>query len=430
MGRFATRLTVRTRREERGMALIEVVASAALLAIIALALFGSLDVASSTSGDNKHRGIAASLAQDDQERMRGLEVRTLVQRSPEVRDVKLGNVTYKVESRAVEVSHGGSGGCTEDAGGIDYLKITSIVTWPGMRVNPVQADSLMAPRPGSFGPDEGGLAVALLNRDGGPLQGIDVSLSGAVNKSDTTDENGCAFFTYIPTGDYTLSFSSSGFVTPSGVQDVSEVVSVPKGAVGNESMQYDRAARLTVNIITKRADGTPVADPAASIAVEHPNVPAGLIPFAPTAATPDQVDTGPTLFPFASPYTVYAGSCVDANPSKRPVTPPDIPASVQLDPGGSGTATVIEPEIRLVVDKADGSDAAGANVRFDDITCGGAPVTGQTDAQGLLSVGLPYGDYNVCVQDSGEHASLAVANDREAGVDPPPVTLSTSVPAC
>ena len=60
-------------RGESGWALVETLVSAVLLIVVALAIATSLDAASRASGENKERSVAASLAERDQERMRGMD---------------------------------------------------------------------------------------------------------------------------------------------------------------------------------------------------------------------------------------------------------------------------------------------------------------------------------------------------------------------
>ena len=62
----------RTLRSESGFALIEVIVAAAVLAIVALAVLSGIDAASSTSAREKARAVAASLAEQDQERLRAM----------------------------------------------------------------------------------------------------------------------------------------------------------------------------------------------------------------------------------------------------------------------------------------------------------------------------------------------------------------------
>src|SRR5262245_33024664 len=55
---------------ERGSLLIEVMAGAMLVALIAMAVLAGFDGAFATSGKNKARSVAATLAEQDIERMR------------------------------------------------------------------------------------------------------------------------------------------------------------------------------------------------------------------------------------------------------------------------------------------------------------------------------------------------------------------------
>jgi hypothetical protein len=412
MGRYAASLLhtlcSRLHGEERGMALIEVVVSSALVVTLAVGLLTGFDVAGNTSGTNKARAVAASIAQDDQERMRGLEVRTLMLNPPTTRTVKAGAVTYTVESSAELVTDSVDEGCTTGSGGIDYLKIHSEVTWPGMRIDPVVADSLMAPRPGSFGPDEGGLSIQIVDRNGDPKPGVGVALSGAGSYNDTTDDNGCAFFTYIPVGDYNVGFSQVGQVTPAGVTNVVDPVSVPEGAVSNKVYQYDQAARLTANITT-RLLGVDLVDRSTQLVVAHSGIPAPGARFF-TSAPASSISTGWTLFPFTSPYTVYTGRCVNANPDRFGQTTAPGLTLATVGPGGDGTVTVREPALDLVVrwdaPDPDGSGpqpnppavaATGAAVTFSDLICAGPAITDTITANGRVAFpGLPYGRYNIC----------------------------------
>jgi hypothetical protein len=402
MGRRATTLLhtlcSRLERDERGMALMEVVVSAAVLALLAVGLLTGFDVAGATSGTNKARAVAASIAQDDSERMRGLEVRTLILRGPETRTVKAGEVTYTVKSTAEIITDSVNQGCTTGSGGIDYLKLHSEVTWPGMRIDPVEADSLMAPKPGSFGAGEGGLSVQVIDRNGAPITGLNVSIAGPGNFSDSTDVNGCAFFTYIPAGDYHVSFSQPGKVTPAGVSNVNDPVGVPEGAVSNKVISYDTAAAVTATFVTRDAAGTVVADRGTAFAAAHSGIPAPGALFITSPSPVASIATAYTLFPFGSPYSLYAGSCPNARPQLFDTTPPQ--QDVQLGPGGSGTANTLEPALDVQV-RYSSADVTGASVRFYNNSCGtvepsstSAPYT--TTAGRVPWPGMPYGDYEIC----------------------------------
>src|ERR1700748_159744 len=64
-------------RSESGFALLEAVVSAAVLAMVALAVLAGIDGASASSGREKARNVAATLAESDQERLRATPVAAL-----------------------------------------------------------------------------------------------------------------------------------------------------------------------------------------------------------------------------------------------------------------------------------------------------------------------------------------------------------------
>jgi len=174
-------------RDESGMGLIEVMVSAVLTVVIALAIFSSLDNASATSGLNRSRAIAAGLAQQDLERMRSLKVAQLSGLSATAPAVVDG-VTYQVSSSSEWVSDASGApaeGCSAADGRADYLKITSSVTWPVMQGrNPVSVSSLVAPPNGSFGPTQGSLLVRINDRNGAGSPSLAVNVSGPSTSAD------------------------------------------------------------------------------------------------------------------------------------------------------------------------------------------------------------------------------------------------------
>lgn len=374
--------------------MIEALVGALLLSILAVGLLSGFDFASRSSGTNKARAVAASIAQDDQERMRGLEVRTLLLRGPEMRTVKAGAGTYSVKSTAEAMTDSIEEGCTAGSTGVDYLKLHSEVTWHGMTTTPVTSDSLMAPRVGSYGPNEGGMSVQLIDRDADPLEGIGVTLGGATSFNDTTDENGCAFFAYIPAADYTIKFSVNGYVTPGGVQDVAEPVSVPVGAVGNKIISYDQAGDLKVTVQTK-LKGVLQADVGTSLVAAHPNIPAPGAQFFHVGTPAAQIDTGYRLFPFPSPYSAFAGDdCMDSDPGGFSGAAP----TATIDRAATTSVNILEPAINVVV-KSNGVKQPNALVRFYGVSCAGTWPDEFTNAEGRLAFpGKPFGDYDVCAQ--------------------------------
>src|SRR5262245_6913619 len=117
-------------RNQDGFALIEVVVSAAVLAVLALAVLSGIDGATASTARERARAVAASLAEQDQERMRGFrfdELATVAQQPDQVID----GVTYSIKSEATWVVDNGNVSPTCGTSGAkqsEYLRIVSTVT--------------------------------------------------------------------------------------------------------------------------------------------------------------------------------------------------------------------------------------------------------------------------------------------------------------
>ena len=88
-------------RHQAGFALIEVIVSAAVLAIVALAVFSGIDGATASTARERARAVAASLAEQDQERLRSYrfdELTKLVGAAGIDRKLNVDGVNYNVNS--------------------------------------------------------------------------------------------------------------------------------------------------------------------------------------------------------------------------------------------------------------------------------------------------------------------------------------------
>src|SRR5256885_10015729 len=152
---------VRLRHDDSGFSLMEVLVSALLVALVATFVMTSFSTASHSSGRSKARGTAASLAQQDQERLRAMSVTNLssVNSSRTVNvcgDTSGGCIPYTVASRADWVAdNSGASTCAVSAARAYNVQITSTVTWPGMTVNPLVTNSLVAAPPNTAGGPQG-----------------------------------------------------------------------------------------------------------------------------------------------------------------------------------------------------------------------------------------------------------------------------------
>ena len=165
MGTPPAQGALRTLKSEAGVTLIEMVISATILVIIALAVMATLDTASSSTAANRGRTVASALAEQDQERMRGMSAVELSNYHPDPATTNVGRAEYTVDSTLGVGARldGGAETCTANTKQADYMQITSTVTSNvvGKRIKPVSIRSLVAPRVGSFGANQGTLAVSI-----------------------------------------------------------------------------------------------------------------------------------------------------------------------------------------------------------------------------------------------------------------------------
>src|SRR5918992_1657314 len=141
-------------RSQEGFALMEVVVSSAVLIIVALGVLAAQDAISGTAGANKARTVAATLAEEDQERLRGMKTIS-ISGYRETRTVPVSGVNYTVVSKAewIRDATGETISCTSEQGQVNYLRITSTVSSliTGAAVKPVVLNSLVAPPAGTSG---------------------------------------------------------------------------------------------------------------------------------------------------------------------------------------------------------------------------------------------------------------------------------------
>lgn len=426
---------------------MEVVVSAAILVVVVLGALAALDAVTTTAGANKARTVAATLAEEDQERLRGIRTVSLSGLS-ETRTVDAGGVPYTIASKAewVRDATGETVSCTSSEGQVSYLRITSTVTSPatGAAVKPVVLSSIVAPPAGSSG-TQGTLAVQVRNAADLPVMNLPVQLTGAASPREPTNEAGCAVFPLLPAGDYAVSLAAGGWVDKAGQGNpVREGVGVTAGDVSTVALAYDRAASVNVEVETLRPGATaPVPDRATSVLIANTGVPPSgfLRASAPSPGT-SAFAVG-NLFPFPDGYTVFAGSCPGADPSKYVDGYFDAhPGRVAVAPGmPAGTVTVREPAVNIHVRRGGNdfehgvdwdSPQSGAKVYSTAEGCTETFDVGRLAPGGALpDPGLPFGEYSVCaeeVQDRRHAMVTGIRNEDPAGTPVHELFIETSGP--
>jgi Tfp pilus assembly protein PilV len=394
----------RMRRDEAGFALIEVLISALLLSIVAAGVFTAFDASTRATARERLRARANDLAEQDLERTRSLRIGDLSTLN-QTRTVTLDGTNFTVVSRSQFLTETATTStCASGTGSRDYLQLTSTVTWPNMGPDPaVTASTIVSPPSGSLVPNAGSLLVSVDNSQGNGISGVTLTGSGAGSFTGTTGPTGCVLWRNLPAGTYSMiaSGAASGMVDPNGVPPASQTVSVVDQGTNTVTLVYDRPGAINNVTFQTRAYNTNalVGSSADSLIVFNSGM--NVAKLVGTPGVPLSSYSVSNLFPFSSPYSVYAGTCNQNNPGSGPAL-----ANVTVPPGGgaSPAGPIQLPALQLTVHSGDtallpGSPVSGARVTVKDLGCGNLVRTFTTNSSGQLpNPGLPYGTYEVCAQ--------------------------------
>lgn len=400
---------------EGGFVLIEVLVSALILAIAASGVLALLQATTKSAGTQRDGAKAYAIAQEDQARLRAMRLNNL-DGLQQVTHPKLDGTTLTVESSAVFVNNNNSGvSCTGSADDIkaDYVQITSKVTWPGIGSRPpTVVRSVFSPANGSVNPDNGALAVSVLNSAGGGLSGVGISLSGPGNAVRTSDEKGCAIFGDIPKGNYTMTPTAPGLVAENGKPPTTKTIGVTAGSTKPLELRYDLPGSFAAPFVYRVASSTEFKPSSqSSIMVFNQGLETAKL-FSSVGGIPAPTVEAKELFPFTSPYAVYAGSCTSNNPN--PKSEPSAPGAAAVTPitvprGAAVPAPVPSiqvPALNLTV-KTGSTPIVGAKVKVTG-TCSferNYTTIERTIVKGAEKIvekgvledpGLPWGTYEVC----------------------------------
>ncbi|HEX7297693.1 MAG TPA: hypothetical protein VF257_01720 [Solirubrobacteraceae bacterium] len=416
---------------EAGFALIETIASAILLIVVALAVLSSLDAATKTAGANKGRTVAAALAEQDQERMRGMAI-TQLSNFHGQQTITVSGADYTVDSRAdwINDSAGTTQSCSAANAQADYIRITSTVTSGivGQATKPVVVQGLVSVPVGSFGTDQGTLTIKVLDRANQPVRNMGVTVSGPRSLNDLTNDLGCAVFGFIPVGSYTAQVNTPGWVDTTGQQLSTQDATVSAGTVTTKPMTYDRAASIHATFVDSSNAPVPTAG-ATKLRLTNGAVVTGFPDTDIAAGQSTAAKTG--LFPFTAAYYVYPGSCDKANPAMYS----DPVANKVLDPAEDWSPQLRLPTIQVTVRDA-GAPVANATVKIRGTAAAGCTgdqvLNATTSASGVASVPMPYGTYDVCAASGGKsgQATSPVANTTALGGPPATVDIAAAGPSC
>jgi Tfp pilus assembly protein PilV len=351
---------------QAGFSIIEVVIGAVLVASIAGATATALVSTSAVSGDQRRRSQADEIAQQDQERLRGMSIKQLSGLN-QVRTVGPydGN-SYIVTSTGKFMSSTGAGSCTTSGNGAAaFVRTTSSVTWADNKRPPVVQESVITPSVG------GTLITNVVDQDGAPLSGVTVSATGPENETASTDSDGCTIMAALSQGDYSVTVSRSGYVDPDGNQ-AGSIPARPAPVSGTGTtfpnpnpFKLGQPGGISANFKTVIGATTYTGQKAASLSwanggMSTPGYQTNTLPasgspskIVPNAQVNSWVSGQPfNLFPFnngtpgvyTNNYTVWAGPCDAAKPPSNQsfATVPPTGWAI-LNDGG----TPVAPRIRM-----------------------------------------------------------------------------------
>jgi type II secretory pathway pseudopilin PulG len=413
---------------DHGFALIETLVSAVMLAVVSLAVLSGIDGASGSAARERSRSVAASLAEQDQERMRAMSASQLTDYAPGARTVRVDQIDYEVVSRSewIRDDTGGTTSCTNNSAQVDYLRISTEVrsNVVGTNIEPVSMASLVAPPVSNA---RGTLGVQVNDRNNVGIAGktVQAKAAGGGTFTEQTNELGCAIFSRIPVDHYVLSLTETGGVDPFGNPDASTGADVLNGTVQLVTIKYDGAATVNWSVRTNDPYSGAAITPSHVTKVSAVNGEERdlLRQFTASPAT--------SLFPFLMPYSFFTGGCAHSNPATA-IVPADPDyfetniGAVATEPNQLHAVEIYQPPLAVRVRY---STTAGTYVgnglatnnwvgataiatlrpdATDDTPCRESytlmATTRPDGSKGYLShtspgydPGLPYGVYDVCV---------------------------------
>ncbi|HUA50089.1 MAG TPA: prepilin-type N-terminal cleavage/methylation domain-containing protein, partial [Solirubrobacteraceae bacterium] len=371
-------------RSQRGFTLIEVMISALLVTLIAGAVAGALIGNADFSSDQHRRSEAQDLAQQDQERLKGLSSEQLDNLN-QTYSATLDNTKFTVTSQAWYLNGTNGQACTAQGGAnATYFKTISTVTWADPATGATQTlasdESVISP------PAGGGILTEVHDQTTQPLSGVSVGASGSglPSYAGTTDANGCTIFSAIESGTYTVSESDTGYVDPNGnASPLSTTANVSStglawpqngnpvemglggGATGNFSISGATCSTCTgyadgLSWFSSGGAGIPMANYR-----DNPQSTTSSI----STITKSGTSSIDGLFPFVSSlnpvtytnnYQVWAGTCLQEEP----------PAGIDMvtvSPGTTSTPSILEPQLDLTTTYKASSGASAGYVAPSDV---------------------------------------------------------------
>jgi Tfp pilus assembly protein PilV len=462
---------LRGRDGEAGDTLIEVMASALMLAVIVVATFNGMSAANKATATERARSQANAIAQQDEDQLRSEPINNLTHLE-KTREVTETGATYEKSSgyhgtvftlttRAEAQEEGGTSSCTSSAASpsANYIKTTSEVTWhaahPGEKV--VETD-IISPPPGTT------LIARVVNRAAEPVNEASVTASGPLpSEASLTREtagNGCALLDLESGGTYKVNVKREHYVDENWYSNSAEDPHNGAGATVNlidetttkKEWKFDNAGKIEValktrltsteephpaqaiNVVAYNSEMNPKVELLARSGTACPTNPT--YTYAPTYSPATTILSPVCVFPYgeSSPYAVYAGTCTANEPKafgfengKAIVTPgglagvelllPALAVSLYTGSSEASKGSIVGSPKIFLTDTDTGTSGEGCNNEKHEVPSTKASYTA---AEGALTYpGEPYGNYTVCAQWEPSAGTFASARAEKVKIASP-----------
>lgn len=389
---------------EAGLTLIEVLIASLIVALIAVGTFSGFNAATQSSSDTRTHAQATLLADQDEERLRGLTIADLdglaeptttaraengdcieevssgvwhywSQASTEFCESPTGlsgasykGTVFSITSSAVPKTPSTSSSlstCETTGKTAPYLQTTSAVTWPTLGSRQAVTQSSIVSSPSATA-----LLAKVLNQNEEPVSGASLTMSSespAETVNRTSPASGCVVFAGLQATRVNVDAAESGWINKNG-EPSSTPVTVPltAGQTTEKTLIIAKPGGITAHFVEAASPHKEVPGLTFyTFNADDTVTPNGYVGGSPTTYA-STATLAAVLFPFrntstkptkAAEYTVYAGECENDAPEKLAgIKNP----TVQVEPGATSSVEVPVAELNILVDTGKSAASPGS----------------------------------------------------------------------
>lgn len=440
----------RSRQQDDGFSIIEVLVAMTIFAIIAMAVATGIVASLSLSHTSRSREVAIGLAQDAIDKAR--TATNLFSVVDSTSNPTVGGLQYTVRQVARWVPTSGSANaCGAGGGPLAYKRVSMTVSWTSSQSQSVTMNSMVAPTSSVTAANLGTVIVSVAKVDGSGNQGVSVSISpnasnpsgaGAITSAIAqTDASGCTYALNVKPGRYDVTLSKPGNIddgTSSGslgaqTTTPSTTVTVQANQTSAANFNYDDALTVAPQWSDPNAAATATFTSPTTAPVSLRRKAADYGPYAAGTTT--------KVFPYTDGYKAVPGTpatCSSVDPENWTTANGTAVAPRSLAQPAAGTNAVKAP-VQIVTVKLAGkldnaltATTTTPNANSGDPGCATAASYTFTGLPvgGTATIALPYGTYSfrsgTVVSIIGGTISITFAAGVPAATTAPGVTTSSN----